>query len=76
MRNNKDVVVKQRVMRITLEHADLVKLISQEARASFAPSTVGNSDPSYEIKIRQLEEGSPSYKVSKLEADVTITENF
>lgn len=78
MRNNKDTTIRQRVMTVTLEHNDLIRLISQEARTAFAPSSVSSlaAGTQYDIKIRQLKEGSPEYSVQKWEADVTITEKI
>lgn len=84
-KNIKDRRVSQRVMSVTLDWEDLKGVILDKAKTAFPPSPpiqqpagFGMPTPTPEIKIviRQLTEGSPSYNISKWEADVTITESL
>lgn len=84
-KNIKDRRVSQRVMSVTLDWGDLQTIIVDRAKAAFPPSPpiqqpagfgMPNPTPEIRIVIRQLTEGSPSYNISKWEADVTITESL
>ena len=67
-----DQTIRRRDVRLVMDWADVKRLLTAEAMR-IAGLDESTTPTDVEVKLAQREEGSPSYRVSKWDASVSIT---